>query len=236
MNAPLTLPATAIFDYTTLAADASWLQQQAENIRAKVRTTTATIIEIGAALLDVKARLEHGHFGTWVSAECGFTIRSAQNYMSVAELAAGKSETVAYLPPAVAYKIAAKSTPPGVVNAVVERAAAGNIPSEAAVREMLHEARHQRRLDQQQQHKQARRQQLQQWRREARSPEGIRRAERRRLKEEAEREKADQAAAETAKRLLDQVGEDAVRAVLAAFDDWRVSRAVRKMLEGGANA
>jgi hypothetical protein len=41
--------------------------------------------DAGLALLEAKGKLSHGQFGSWVKANCGFSPRSATNYMKVAE-------------------------------------------------------------------------------------------------------------------------------------------------------
>lgn len=133
------------FGYDTLPTDkVATLREQAATIRMLVKTTTASIIEIGRHLVAVQDSLEHGQFTHWVEIECGFTVRTAQNYIRVATLA-GKSETVSLLPPTTAYKLASKSAAPEVVKEVLARAESGTIISDSGVKEMLAEAAHQRR-------------------------------------------------------------------------------------------
>jgi hypothetical protein len=88
------------------------LRKLAEQVRNHSRSSTKAIIAIGEALRDAKPHLGHGKFRGWVEAECGFTIRTAQNYMRAAELT-DKSETVSRLNPAAIYRLAKASTPPG---------------------------------------------------------------------------------------------------------------------------
>lgn len=79
----------ASFQYEALPAEtAKELRKTAKSIRNQVRATSTAILTIGRALVSVKEQLEHGQFVQWVQIECGFTIRSAQNYMSVATFAA----------------------------------------------------------------------------------------------------------------------------------------------------
>jgi hypothetical protein len=131
-------PATAIFDYGALPAqDADQLRERAALIRANVRNTTAAVIEIGRDLLDAKERLDQGRFCQWIEAECGFGIRSAQNYMRAAELADERGATVALLPPAAIYRLAAKTTPAAAVQAVISRVEAGEVLSNTVVKEMI---------------------------------------------------------------------------------------------------
>jgi hypothetical protein len=129
------------FDYDTLDATvATSLREQAAKIRAQSRSITSAIIEIGRDLLAVKQNLSHGRFCSWVKTECGFTTRTAANYMRAAAFAEGKLETVSNLAPAVLYKLATKSTPGEIVTQVMARAKSGETVSDGAVGKMLAEA------------------------------------------------------------------------------------------------
>jgi hypothetical protein len=141
------LAAVEPFDYANVAPDlASNLQARAERIRGRTKSITAAILEIGRDLIAVKRKkiLDHGLFGKWVEAECGFTLRSAENYIRAAEFAEGKNETISLLAPTTVYKLAARSAPPEVVEAVVAKAAAGEILPKKAVEELFSSARDQR--------------------------------------------------------------------------------------------
>ena len=136
----------AAFDYDEVPpVTAATLRAQAARIRKLVKTTTSTIIEVGRDLAAVKAHLKHGQFGDWVEAECGFSLRTAENYIRAKEFAEGKSATVALLNPGTVYRLAAKGTPPELVDAVVERAAKGVVVTDREVIAALDEARHQKR-------------------------------------------------------------------------------------------
>ena len=214
---------TAItFDYGALDADtANSLRRQAERIRAQVKTTTCTIIEIGRDILAVKQHLKHGQFSKWVEAECGFTVRSAQNYMRAAEFAEGKHETVSLLEPAAVYKLVAKSTPPAVVAAAISRIESGEALNEASIKEMMGHARYEAReaalkADQE--------------RRDSKLPKGTLEARRAKQAEETrlftERRESDKRAAIAAARaIVDRIGLDAARFLsetLEANDMWNV--------------
>jgi hypothetical protein len=54
--------------------------------------------------------LGHGQFVQWLESECGFSLRSARNYMRASEFAADKNATIARLPPATLYRLSAKNT------------------------------------------------------------------------------------------------------------------------------
>jgi hypothetical protein len=119
------------FDYNGLpAVKAAALRAEASRIRKLLKATVPTIIEVGRSLIEVKAQLDHGKFGDWVDAECGFSLSSAENYMRVAERFGDKIGTVANLSPTTVYRLAAKSTPPEVVEAALQRAAKGAVISD----------------------------------------------------------------------------------------------------------
>ena len=112
--------------------DDQYLRKLVEQVRSHSRSSTKSIIAIGKALLDAKHRLGHGKFAGWVEAECGFTIRAAQNYMRAAELT-DKSEIVSHLNPAAIYRLAKASVPSAVVDRVVEMLEAGVVPTEQEI-------------------------------------------------------------------------------------------------------
>jgi DUF3102 family protein len=113
-------------------ADDQHLRTIAEQVRNHSRSTSKSIIAIGEALRDAKPLLGHGKFGNWVIAECGFTIRTAQNYMRAAELA-DKSERVSLLSPAALHRVAKPSTAPRVVDYVLEQLEQGHVLNEAEI-------------------------------------------------------------------------------------------------------
>jgi Protein of unknown function (DUF3102) len=121
------------FDYASL------MPEQVQAVRAcgvRIRTETRriaeSIITIGRELIAVKKTLRHGAFAAWVKSECGFSVRSAQNYMRVARLA-DKNATVAHLPLATSYRLWGRRTTRRMLTAVAELAADGKESTEAEV-------------------------------------------------------------------------------------------------------
>jgi hypothetical protein len=108
------------------------LRALAEQVRNHSRSSTKAIIATGVALRRAKRSLGHGKFRQWVVAECGFTMRTAQNYMRAAALA-DKSESVSLLDPAALHRVARPGTPPGVVDHVLERLNEGCALTEAEI-------------------------------------------------------------------------------------------------------
>jgi hypothetical protein len=128
------LPARATFIYDVVpTVTAQALRAEASRIRKMVNSTTAAIIEIGRALIGVKQSLEHGQFGEWVQAECGFGLRTAENYIKASQFAEGKTKCVSLLNPATVYRLSAKTAPPEIVQAVLDRTAKGEIVADAEV-------------------------------------------------------------------------------------------------------
>ena len=97
------------------------LPEIARHIRGLSQNASAAIIEIGRSLIQAKDIARHGEFAPWIRNECGFTLRSAQNYMRAALFAVSKSETISLLSPGAIYLLSAKSTPPEVVSSACGR-------------------------------------------------------------------------------------------------------------------
>jgi hypothetical protein len=130
--------ATTAFDYTALSEDlASVARSIAERIRTRMR---ASIADTGCDLIEIKDQMPHGAFGRWIDAEFQMSERSAQNYMNAAKFLEGKTATVADLPPAVIYALAAPSAPSDVVAEIVAAAEAGEMPAAREIKGKLADA------------------------------------------------------------------------------------------------
>jgi Protein of unknown function (DUF3102) len=128
----------ATFDYASLPpANAEFLRRRAASIRQGVKSTMEAISEIGGSLCGAKQMLGHGQFIRWRGSECGFSLRTAENYIRASAFAADKFATVANLPPATVYRLSAKSAPPEIVKEVLARAASGERISEGEVIRMF---------------------------------------------------------------------------------------------------
>jgi phage N-6-adenine-methyltransferase len=114
------------------------VQQRTSEIKTLMGRTAQDIIEIGQKLIEVKARLGHGLFGAWLHSEFEWSERTAQNFMTVAEVF--KSATVADLIPSKAlYLLAAPSTPESARDEVLERAGQGERITYNKTREIVQE-------------------------------------------------------------------------------------------------
>lgn len=73
------------FDYGALDADTRTIVRQRTNeIKGLMKRAAQDIIDIGQKLIEVKARLGHGHFGAWLAAEFEWSQDTANNFMAVA--------------------------------------------------------------------------------------------------------------------------------------------------------
>jgi hypothetical protein len=136
-------------------ADEITLAEHAAVIRALGKRIVTDVIEIGRRLHACKEQVGHGGWLPWLEREFGWAERTAQNFMSVADLAA-KSATVADLsiPMKGLYLLAAPSTPAEVTEAVIERAEAGDTPTAAEIKQMIADAKGdaEKRLQRERQH------------------------------------------------------------------------------------
>ncbi len=112
-----------------------------------MQKTIDDIIEVGQELVAVKDAVGHGHFGAWLRAEFGWTERTAQNFMSVAERFGGNTKLISDLSidATAAYLLAAPSAPDEARQTAVERAEAGEQITTAVAKEILADTRKKRR-------------------------------------------------------------------------------------------
>jgi hypothetical protein len=204
-------PAT-VFDFEAVAPDvAAALRKQGARILERISSTTDAIVQIGRDLLAVKDHLDHGLFEKWLRAELRMVPRTAQRYMRAAAFAEGKNDNVSLFAPATLYLLAAKSTPPEIVNDVLDRARNGDVIADVDVREMVDEARCQRRREARQQQERDRRARMPKRRREER--------EAREAAAEQERAESAKAAEAIARKLSAQFGSECVSFLLSVRGD-----------------
>jgi len=131
------------FDYSTLVSvDIDHLRHAATRARSLLAAVTPAAIEIGGIIAEAREAIPHGQFGKWCVAALGIHRRRAQIYMNLAKLATTHGRArVEKLPLEAARHIAARSTPAGVINDVLNRVAAGDIPTSAVVKSLICEAR-----------------------------------------------------------------------------------------------
>ena len=115
------------FDYEILSPkQRTVVQKCAGEIKERLRRTAQDIWEVGQKLNEVRSQLEHGHFEGWLSAEFGWSRRTAYNFINVYE-AFSESTNFAQLDIATSalYKLAAPSTSPSVRKEFLDKAKKG---------------------------------------------------------------------------------------------------------------
>ena len=140
--------------------------------------------------------------------------------MNAASVIGAKSEIVSVLPPTTLYLLAAPSTTETIKGKIVTELENGGQPNLAAIKARVETARREVR-------EQSQKEQTQ--KAKAESKKNAERAERRRLKEEAEEQERMKQAVVTAQKIIEEVGIESVSRILDA--DWRVHHALREAVK-----
>ncbi len=116
------------FDYKILSPKKrSIVQQRTGEIKERLRRTAQDVWEVGQKLIEVRMQLQHGQFEGWLSAEFGWSRRTAYNFINVYE-AFSESANFAQLDIATSalYKLAAPSTPKSIRQHFLDKAQQGD--------------------------------------------------------------------------------------------------------------
>ena len=207
------------FTYAELRASvAAEVEAATTRIKNRIARLVPDIIETGRDLTDVKSKLEHGQFESWLNTSFNMTTRTAQKYMRAAEWMADKSELSSHLTPNTIYLLSAPSTPDSVQQQVLGDLEAGKPVNHREVREVVQEAKFQER-----QKKTAEQRKIN---RERRKRSNARREqEQRKDEEERQRRKtaAEAVAREVANILVNKLSKDEIRKVHEVLGDWDVT-------------
>jgi hypothetical protein len=137
-------PATKrdLHELTVPKRTARILRAHARHIQRLGRRAISDVVEIGRRLTDAKRRLGHGRFLVWLTAEFGWSERTAENFMRVYDLQ-GKFANFADLqvPLSALYLLAAPSTPDKALFAVAARAGTNAGLSVVEVKEIIANSR-----------------------------------------------------------------------------------------------
>lgn len=128
------------FDYDTLDTETRIVvQQRTSEIKTLMRRSAQDIIDIGKKLIEVKARLGHGHFGGWLESEFQWKERTAQNFMMVTEQFKSANFADLSIAPSALYLLAAPSTPEPARTEAIERAQSGEPITHSAAKTIIGE-------------------------------------------------------------------------------------------------
>lgn len=123
--------------------EAAVVDQAADDIRERIRTSGDSFIAIGKRLLEVKAVLGHGRFGPWLEAEFQWDQKTAERFMNVAKRFGDRTDIMSNLTigSTVLGMLAAPSTPGTVCDEIIERAKAGEKITVSAVKQTIAKTR-----------------------------------------------------------------------------------------------
>ncbi|MBW4640534.1 MAG: DUF3102 domain-containing protein [Gloeocapsa sp. UFS-A4-WI-NPMV-4B04] len=123
-------PKTLDFDYASLEpATRIVVQQRTSEIKTLIQRTAQDIFDIGQKLIEVKAKLGHGHFRSWLKVEFEWSVSTATRFMQVAEQFKYTNLIHLSIAASALYELAAPSTPEAARLEAIERASRGELIS-----------------------------------------------------------------------------------------------------------
>jgi hypothetical protein len=130
--------------YLSLSREtAEKVQAATVRIRERMKRTVEDVIQIGRDLIKVKAVLGHGVFGKWLKTELGWSHKTSERFVSVAETFGPIFDNLSILPlqPSAAYVLAAPSVPVEARQMAITRAQAGETITHNIARALIAEFR-----------------------------------------------------------------------------------------------
>ncbi|WP_052055410.1 DUF3102 domain-containing protein [Myxosarcina sp. GI1] len=114
------------FNYTDLEPETTqFIHQQTAEIKALLKKTAQSIVEIGQKLTEVKQRIGHGKFGLWLNTEFNWSVSAANKFMQVSKEFKFINFTNLEIAPSALYKLAAPSAPAAARKEAIMRAETG---------------------------------------------------------------------------------------------------------------
>ncbi len=115
------------FDYEILSPQQrNVVQDCTEAIKERLRRTAQEIWEVGQKLVKVRTQLKHGQFEAWLSAEFGWSRRTAYNFINVYEaFSSRKNFAQLDIATSALYLLSAPSTPESVRHEFLDKAEKG---------------------------------------------------------------------------------------------------------------
>lgn len=128
-------PDMPAFDYASLGPHAETAELAALDIIEQLHKQMHAFGEIGRLLCDVKSKLAHGDWTSWLKSEIPFSERAAQNYMSIHTYLADDFGSLQHLKQSTVLKLASRNVPEDARKNIV--AAARDGLGDAAVCELV---------------------------------------------------------------------------------------------------
>jgi hypothetical protein len=132
-----------LFDYEALDTESRIvIQQRAGEIKTLAKRVAGDIVEIGGKLAEVKDRLGgNGRFNGWLSAELGWSERTAYNFIAVHERFGSANFAIENVAPSALYLLVAPGTPEPARQAAVEMANQGEKVTHKTAKVLVETAR-----------------------------------------------------------------------------------------------
>lgn len=127
------------FDYEILNIENRLIvKQRTQELKERLQRTAQDIWEIGQKLADVRSRLKHGQFESWLEAEFGWSRRTAYNFISVYETFQEHAKFAQIsIDPSALYLLASRSTPQAIRDKFIQKAKSGNKVTHKDIREAV---------------------------------------------------------------------------------------------------
>ena len=133
-------PGTLDFPYLMIDSEkVKKLASHTGGIKALVKKTASDIIRIGEKLIQVKELLGHGDFGLWLKEEFGWTWRTANNFMNVAQQFKLENFSNLKTSTSALYLLASGSTPEAVRDEFTEKIQSGEEVTHKEVKDAIEE-------------------------------------------------------------------------------------------------
>lgn len=126
------------FDYGALDVETRIVvQQRTSEIKERIQRSAQGIIEIGARLDEVRARLDFGSFDGWLKTEFDWSRRTAYNFIGVHEQFGRANFAQLDIAASALYLLAAPSTPPEARQEALDLAATGKKITHQAAQQLI---------------------------------------------------------------------------------------------------
>lgn len=137
------------FDYSTLSSHKQIIIKECTGeIKERLRRTARDIWEVGKRLTEVRSQLERGQFEGWLSAEFGWSRRTAYNFINVYEAFSDSANfTQLDIATSALYKLAAPSTPQSVRQEFLSKAEEGEKITHKQISQALKTAKESQDID-----------------------------------------------------------------------------------------
>ena len=131
------------FDYKILPPEKRILvQKYTGEIKERLRRTAQDVWEVGKKLVEVRSQLQYGQLDSWLSAEFGWSRRTAYNFINVYEsFREGANFAQLDIATSALYKLAAPSTPESVRQKFLDKAQQGQKITHKDISQALRETK-----------------------------------------------------------------------------------------------